>query len=128
MCRTFTFFILSCCYLDGCYAIATNGPRIAEVAGFSALPYQLATKVKCMQPRSNLQLTRQFWQTAVSGSCYIYFCWYSISINHYILKPDFYNRNKPYPIYKLRFYYYNQYLLKLPHLNLSFFDYLHNTN
>jgi hypothetical protein len=30
-----------------------NGSRLAEVAGFSALSYQLATKVKCMQPSSN---------------------------------------------------------------------------
>jgi len=33
--------------------LAPNGSRLAEVAGFSALPYQLATKVKCMQPSSN---------------------------------------------------------------------------
>lgn len=47
--------------------ITANGSRLAEVAGFIALSYQLATKIKCMQPSLNLQLTRQFWQTAVSG-------------------------------------------------------------
>ena len=45
--------------------IGYNGSRLAEVAGFSAFSYQLATKVKCMQLSLNLQLTRQFWQTAV---------------------------------------------------------------
>jgi hypothetical protein len=44
-----------------------NVLRLAEVAGFTALPSQMATKAKCMQPSSNVQLTRQFWQTAVSG-------------------------------------------------------------
>jgi len=45
-----------------------DGWRLAEFAGFSALSYQLATKLKCMQPSSNLQPTRQFWQTAVLAS------------------------------------------------------------
>jgi hypothetical protein len=52
--------------------LAPNGPRLAEVAGFSALSCQLATKVKSMQPSSNLHLARQFWQTAVSASCFYF--------------------------------------------------------
>jgi hypothetical protein len=51
--------------------VAANGSRLAEVAGFSALSNQLATKVKSMQPSSNLQLTRQFWQTAVMPSAFL---------------------------------------------------------